>query len=57
MAIDLRPKTATMAGAGARADVDEGLRKYMLSVYNYMALGVLFTGVVGLTMANMPDLM
>lgn len=57
MAIDLRPKTATMDGAGVRSDIDVGLRKYMLSVYNYMALGVFFTGVVVLTMANMPDLM
>lgn len=29
----------------------------MLSVYNYMAMGVALTGVVTLTMANMPDLM
>jgi len=57
MAIDLRPKTATMEGVGTRADVDEGLRKYMLSVYNYMAMGVAFTGLITLVMANMPDLM
>lgn len=29
-----------------RADVDEGLRAYMLGVYNYMAAGVALTGVV-----------
>jgi FtsH-binding integral membrane protein len=36
------------AGVGARTDVavDEGLRAYMLSVYNYMAAGVAVTGVV-----------
>src|SRR5262245_1538892 len=36
------------AGTGARADVqvDEGLRAYMLRVYNYMAGGVFLTGVV-----------
>jgi hypothetical protein len=36
------------AGAGARTDVtvDEGLRAYMLRVYNYMAAGVALTGIV-----------
>jgi FtsH-binding integral membrane protein len=29
-----------------RADVDEGLRAYMLGVYNYMAAGVALTGVI-----------
>jgi len=29
-----------------RADVDAGLRSYMLGVYNYMALGVALTGLV-----------
>jgi uncharacterized protein len=35
-------------GAGARTDVavDEGLRAYMLRVYNYMAAGIALTGVV-----------
>ena len=35
-------------GYGARADVavDEGLRAYMLRVYNYMAAGVALTGLV-----------
>ncbi len=35
-------------GAGARTDVavDEGLRTYMLRVYNYMAAGIALTGVV-----------
>jgi uncharacterized protein len=31
---------------------DAGLRSYMLSVYNYMASGVLLTGVVALLFAN-----
>ena len=36
------------ARVGARTDVavDEGLRAYMLRVYNYMAGGVFFTGIV-----------
>lgn len=37
------------ASAGARdAAYDAGLRSYMLSVYNYMASGVLLTGIVAL---------
>ena len=30
----------------SRASYDEGLRSYMLSIYNYMASGVLLTGIV-----------
>jgi FtsH-binding integral membrane protein len=43
------------AGTAARTDVavDEGLRAYMLRVYNYMAAGIALTGVVAyLTYAN-----
>jgi FtsH-binding integral membrane protein len=32
------------AGVDARAGIDQGLRSYMLSVYNYMALGLAITG-------------
>src|SRR5450432_2402483 len=41
--------TGRPAGIGAQ-DVahDAGLRSYMLSVYNYMASGVLLTGIVAL---------
>jgi FtsH-binding integral membrane protein len=38
--------------AGARADIDEGLRAYMLRVYNYMALGLVVTGLVAYLTAN-----
>lgn len=39
--------------AGTRdAAFDAGLRSYMLSVYNYMASGVLLTGIVALLFAN-----
>ena len=34
------------------AGYDAGLRKHMLSVYNYMASGVLWTGIVALLFAN-----
>ncbi|MDH3702002.1 MAG: Bax inhibitor-1/YccA family protein [Alphaproteobacteria bacterium] len=58
MALDPRYATQgqTVDRAGA-ADIDAGLRAYMLRVYNYMALGVAFTGVVVLFMANSPELM
>ncbi|MFU7527738.1 Bax inhibitor-1/YccA family protein [Qipengyuania sp. ASV99] len=35
-----------------RAAYDEGLRSYMLSIYNYMASGVLLTGIVALGAAS-----
>jgi uncharacterized protein len=47
-------QTHTQAGV---AQYDEGLRKYMLGVYNYMALGVAFTGIVALFVASQPALM
>jgi FtsH-binding integral membrane protein len=37
-----------------RAARDAGLRSYMLSVYNYMASGVLLTGIVALLFQNSP---
>jgi uncharacterized protein len=39
------------------ADIDVGLRQYMLRVYNYMALGVAFTGIVALAVASNPAIM
>jgi len=42
---------ATRAGV-AEAAFDAGLRSYMLSIYNYMASGVLLTGVVALLFAS-----
>jgi uncharacterized protein len=44
---DLRNYQARVAAAGSRADaaIDEGLRAYMLKVYNLMALGLVITGV------------
>ena len=40
------------AGGAATTQVDAGLRRYMLSIYNYMASGVLLTGVVALLFAQ-----
>ena len=39
---------ATRAPTGALAEVDEGLRAYMLRVYNYMTSGILLTGILAL---------
>ena len=35
-----------------RAVYDEGLRSYMLSIYNYMASAVLLTGIVAMVAAS-----
>ncbi len=48
---------APSAGGASRANVDEGLRSYMLRVYNYMGLGVAFTAVVTLFLMTNPDIM
>ena len=55
---DPRPTQRTSAGVNAatvsvpRATRDVGLRSYMLSVYNYMASGVLLTGIVAMLFAS-----
>jgi len=43
--------TASRSGA-ERAAYDEGLRSFMLKVYNYMASGVMLTGIVAMLFAN-----
>ncbi len=54
MANQVDPRIAYPAAGGgvATASFDAGLRSYMLSVYNYMASGVLLTGVVALFFAR-----
>jgi uncharacterized protein len=60
MAIWQDPRTTTDRSGGVNAATigvptvarDAGLRSYMLSVYNYMASGVLLTGIVALLFAN-----
>ena len=50
-----RYNTNYQTGAGAQtAEFDEGLRAYMLKVYNYMASGVLLTGIVALLVGTSP---
>lgn len=48
---------ATRAGTADREEIDAGLRSYMLRVYNYMALGVAFTGLIVLFMSSNPAIM
>ncbi|HVO15669.1 MAG TPA: Bax inhibitor-1/YccA family protein [Alphaproteobacteria bacterium] len=51
MAIREQDRFVTRAEAGA---VDEGLRSYMLRVYNYMMLGLALTGAVAYGVASTP---
>src|SRR5512142_3577954 len=43
---DFDRNVAARGFGAARAEIDAGLRAYMLRVYNYMAAGVALTGVV-----------
>ena len=43
-------------GAADAAAFDAGLKRHMLSVYNYMASGVLLTGIVAMLVASTPAL-
>ncbi len=50
---EIRKGYGPIARTQGRA-IDEGLRKYMLGVYNYMALAVAGTGLVSLAVASSP---
>ena len=51
-------RTAQMTGAQARdADIDVGLRTYMLKVYNYMCIGLGLTGAVAFGTSTSPEMM
>ncbi len=54
MAIGPNPRMAQAQVAVER--IDEGLRAYMLSVYNYMGLGLAITGLVAFLVAATPAL-
>ena len=43
--------------AQTRAEIDQGLRSYMLGVYNYMALGVAATAIITMAVAMSPAAM
>lgn len=44
-------------GSGSKADVDQGLRAYMLKIYNYMTLGLGITGVIAYFVASNEQLL
>ena len=50
---DFQTRTVNAAGVRTDADIDQGLRAYMLKVYNLMALGVALTGLVAYTFSEM----
>ena len=51
-------RTDSLTRAGAEAtQIDVGLRQYMLRIYNYMSLGVAFTGVIAMLVAQNPAVM
>ncbi len=49
MAIELRTRSV---GTLSQAQIDQGLRSYMLRVYNYMASGLALTGIVAYVVAH-----
>ena len=61
MALDPRGsvfgQTRGRTGAAVDTQVDEGLRAYMLRVYNYMGSGLLLSGIVAYAVANTPAVM
>ena len=44
----------SQTGTQSRADIDQGLRSYMMGVYNYMALGVAATAIITMLVASNP---
>jgi FtsH-binding integral membrane protein len=49
---DFRANTRPMGGAAQAAVLDQGLRAYMLRVYNWMSSGLLLTAIVAYAVAN-----
>lgn len=47
----------TQVRTQSRAEIDQGLRSYMLGIYNYMALGVALTAIITLAVAASPAAM
>ncbi len=57
MAENIKARLSLGATAVERAAIDEGLRAYMLRVYNYMASGVALSGIVAALVASSPALL
>ncbi len=56
MAFGTENRRFATAQVADRAVIDEGLRQYMLRVYNYMASGLALTGIVAIMVASSPTL-
>jgi len=54
MATDFSKLNTARAGSADQAVLDEGLRSYMLKVYNYMASGLALSGITAAITANTP---
>jgi FtsH-binding integral membrane protein len=55
--MDIREQGRIATRAVDRAAIDEGLRSYILRVYNYMASGLALTGIVAYLVAQSPAAM
>ena len=51
--MEINKQRSTVRSSASEAIIDQGLRSYMLKVYNYMASGVLLTGFVALMFFKM----
>ena len=51
--MEVNKQSSTIKSSASAAIIDQGLRSYMLKVYNYMASGVLLTGFVALALFKM----
>ena len=50
MALDFNQRSFTKTAD--QANIDEGLRAYMLKVYNYMTIGLMLTGFIAYFFGN-----
>jgi len=57
MALNADTRFSTTASQVDAAEIDKGLRKYMLGVYNYMASGLLVSAIVALLVSSSPAAM
>ncbi len=55
--MDIRQQSRAFPGTVERAEIDAGLRSYMLRVYNYMASGLALTGIVAYVVSESPQAM
>ncbi|HBN49638.1 MAG TPA: hypothetical protein DD465_10775, partial [Thalassospira sp.] len=57
MAFETRQRGYDVSVGRSAAEIDEGLRAYMLRVYNYMASALALTGIVAMAVSTSPTLM